>query len=75
MKTTTRTTMILNDALVAEAMRVTGIDRKTAVVEAGLRALIEKAARERLAALAGSLPEATAPPRRREEAEVERSRS
>lgn len=67
--------MILDDALVAEAMRVTGIDRKTAVVEAGLRALIEKAARERLAALAGSVPEAAAPTRRRERAEVERSRS
>jgi Arc/MetJ family transcription regulator len=60
-----RTTLDLDDRLVEEARRVTGAPTKTAVVEMGLRALIEQAARRRLIALGGMVAEAQAPPRRR----------
>jgi Arc/MetJ family transcription regulator len=60
-----RTTLILDDALVERARRLTGIDEKTALVHAGLEALIARAAARRLAALSGSMPDLTAVPRRR----------
>ncbi len=62
---TMRTTLILNDELVAEARRYTGIEEKTALVHAGLKALIEREAARRLAALGGTMPHAKAAPRRR----------
>lgn len=61
-----RTTMILNDSLLATAMRLTGIQEKTAVVHAGLEVLIARASAERLALLGGSDPAATAAPRLRQ---------
>lgn len=60
-----RTTLILKDELVAKAMELTNIKEKTALIHAGLEALIAKAARERLAALGGSEKKAKAPTRRR----------
>jgi len=60
-----RTTLILDDALVARARRLTGIDEKTALVRAGLEALIARAAARRLAALSGTMPDLTTVPRRR----------
>ncbi|MEK6607790.1 MAG: type II toxin-antitoxin system VapB family antitoxin [Myxococcota bacterium] len=60
-----RTTLDIDDALLDEARRATGETTKTALVERGLRALVEHAARRRLAALAGTVPAAKAPPRRR----------
>jgi Arc/MetJ family transcription regulator len=60
-----RTTLILDDELVREARELTGIEEKTALVHAGLRELIAKNAARRLAALGGSMPKFTAPPRRR----------
>lgn len=60
-----RTTLNLDDELVAKAQQLTGIEGKTALMHAGLRALIAKAARERLAKLGGTEPEARAPRRRR----------
>ncbi len=60
-----RTTLEIEAELLDEAIRVTGAPTKTAVVRMGLRALDDQAARRRLAALRGSLPEATAPSRRR----------
>lgn len=48
-----------------KAATLTGITEKTALVHAGLEALIEKKARERLAALGGSDPKAEAGHRRR----------
>ena len=47
-------------------------DKKTALVHAGLRALIEHASAERLRRLAGSDPTASAPRRRRPAAEPKR---
>ena len=60
-----RTTLNLDDALVERARRLTGIDEKTALVHAGLEALIARAAARRLAALSGSMQDLTAVPRRR----------
>ncbi len=60
-----RTTLILDDALIAQARRLTGIAEKTALVHAALRALIAREAGRRLAALAGTMPDLEAAPRRR----------
>jgi len=48
-----------------KASELTGIKEKTALVHAGLEALIEKKAVERLIALGGSDPDAKAGRRRR----------
>lgn len=60
-----RTTLDLDGPLLEEAQRVTGAPSKTAVIELGLRTLLERRAAERLAALRGAIPRAKAPPRRR----------
>lgn len=60
-----RTTMILNEALIEEARRLTGLTEKTAIVHAGLEALIARESARRLAELGGSAPDATAGRRRR----------
>lgn len=60
-----RTTLILRDALVKKASELTGIPEKTALVHAGLEALIAREAARRLAALGGSEPELEIPRRRR----------
>jgi Arc/MetJ family transcription regulator len=60
-----RTTLIIEPALLEEAMRATGVSSKSAAVRAGLECLIANAAAARLAALGGSLPAAVAAPRRR----------
>lgn len=60
-----RTTLILNDDLIAKARDLTGVMEKTALVHEGLRALIARAASRRLAALGGQLPGIRAVPRRR----------
>lgn len=62
-----RTTMILKDELVRKAAKLTGIDEKTALVHAGLEALIARESARRLAALGGSNPKLEAPRRRRSE--------
>jgi Arc/MetJ family transcription regulator len=61
-----RTTLILDDALLAEARELTGIEEKTALVHAALESLIARESARRLAALAGTMPRLTAPPRRRD---------
>lgn len=48
-----RTNLILKDDLLKRASELTKITEKTALVHAGLRALIEKQAQARLAALGG----------------------
>lgn len=60
-----RTTIIIDDAMLADAMRLTGLTEKTAVVHAGLQALIRRESAKRLIALGGTHPRAKAPPRRR----------
>ena len=60
-----RTTLIIRDDLMARAAKLAGLTEKTALVHAGLEALIEKKSRERLAALGGSEPGLRTPRRRR----------
>jgi hypothetical protein len=62
-----RTTLVLRDDLVRRASELTGIKEKTALVHAGLEALIARAAACRLAALGGSQPRLETPRRRRTE--------
>ena len=52
-----RTTLIIKDDILKRAAEMTGINEKTALIHAGLEALIEKKARERLIALGGSMPD------------------
>ena len=51
-----RTTLNIDDALLREAARLSGIDEKTAVVHAGLKALVARESAKRLAALGGKEP-------------------
>ncbi|MEQ1949636.1 MAG: type II toxin-antitoxin system VapB family antitoxin [Bryobacteraceae bacterium] len=51
-----RTTLILNDELVAEALRITGISRKTDLVHRGLEELIARESARLLAAMGGASP-------------------
>ena len=59
-----RTTLNIDDDLLAEAQRITGVSGKTALVREGLRALIERESARRLASLAGSEPKLRDIPRR-----------
>ena len=60
-----RTTLNLDDELVRDAASATGVKEKTALIHLGLRALVEKSARERLIKLGGADRTAAAPRRRR----------
>jgi len=52
-----RTTLALDDDLLAEAVFYTGIREKSALVREALKALIEREAARRLARLGGSEPD------------------
>lgn len=60
-----RTTLNIDDDLLAEAQKLTGQAEKTMLVRLGLRALIEREAAKRLARLGGSMPKLKVPARRR----------
>lgn len=60
-----RTTLIIDEALLARARELTGIVEKTALVRAGPEALVAREAGKRLAALGGTQPKLSAIPRRR----------
>lgn len=60
-----KTTLNLDDELLAEARRLSRIEEKTALVHAGLRALIARESAHRLAALGGTEPAASGGRRRR----------
>ena len=62
-----RTTINLDENLLAEAQRMTGLHERTALIREGLKALIEREAARRLARLGGSEPELRRIPRRRSE--------
>ncbi|MEN8260187.1 MAG: type II toxin-antitoxin system VapB family antitoxin [Pseudomonadota bacterium] len=51
-----RTTLKIDDDLLAEARRITGLNEKVALVREGLRALIERESARRLAKLGGTEP-------------------
>ena len=60
-----RITINLDDALMQEAGEYTAIKGKTALLHEGLRALVQRGAAARLAALGGKDSKVAAAPRRR----------
>ncbi|KAA8964654.1 type II toxin-antitoxin system VapB family antitoxin [Mycobacterium sp.] len=60
-----RTTVALDEDLVSEAQRLTGTSEKSKLIREALQALIERESARRLARLAGSEPDVTTIPRRR----------
>ena len=60
-----RTTVTIDDQLISEARRITGVEEKAALIREGLKALIERESARRLARLGGSEPELKPIPRRR----------
>jgi Arc/MetJ family transcription regulator len=60
-----RSTLNIDDELIEKAGRLTGIEEKTALIRAGLEALIARETGRRLAALGGTLPHFEAGHRRR----------
>jgi Arc/MetJ family transcription regulator len=62
-----RTTISLDDELVAKAQRYTGIRERSALVREAFKALIEREAARRLALLGGTEPELELTPRRQTE--------
>jgi Arc/MetJ family transcription regulator len=63
-----RTTMNLDDELVARAQELTGIKERNTLVRMGLEALVQREAGRRLARLGGTDPNIEDIPRRRESA-------
>ena len=63
-----RTTLNIDDALLGRATQLSGLREKTAVVRAGLEALIARESAKRLAALGGSERALRPIPRRRRQA-------
>lgn len=59
-----RTTVTLDDELLKEAERLTGVKERSALIRAGLVALIQREAARRLARLGGTAPELEPIPRR-----------
>ncbi len=60
-----RTTLILDDELIAKARELTGIEEKTRLIHMGLEALVQRAAAKRLSALSGSMKNFTVASRNR----------
>jgi len=60
-----RTTVNLDDELMEKAQELSGLTNRKAVIDEGLRALIERESARRLAKLAGSEPDLEDIPRRR----------
>ncbi|HTV67796.1 MAG TPA: type II toxin-antitoxin system VapB family antitoxin [Rhizobiaceae bacterium] len=60
-----RTTVALDDDLIAKAQTYTGISEKSALLREALKALIEREASLRLSRLGGTEPDLEMPPRRR----------
>ncbi|VWB63792.1 antitoxin [Burkholderia aenigmatica] len=59
-----RTTLSLDDALLAKAQQLTGVTEKSALVREALRALIARESARRLARLGGTEPDLESAPRR-----------
>ena len=62
-----RTTVNIDDDLLAKATRLAGTMDRTAILSEGLKALIERESAKRLARLGGTQPALKAAPRRRTE--------
>ena len=59
-----RTTIVLDDELLAKAQALTNVQEKSNLVKEALKALIERESAKRLASLGGSEPQLEATPRR-----------
>ncbi len=62
-----RTTIAIDDELLAKAQEYAGLTEESAVVREALKAFVEREAGRRLARMGGTQPGAEAPPRRRPE--------
>ncbi len=60
-----RTTLNIDDQLLEDAQRLTGITERTALVREALNALVERESARRLARLGGAEPALKKVPRRR----------
>ncbi len=60
-----RTTLNIDDQLFEEAVRLTGVKEKTALLRKSLKALIQRKSTRRLALLGGNEPGLNEIPRRR----------
>jgi Arc/MetJ family transcription regulator len=63
-----RTTINLDQALLAAAQKVSGVTERTALIHTALKALIERESARRLVRLGGSEPRLRPIPRRRSRA-------
>lgn len=63
-----RTTVNLDEALLERAEQITGVTERTALLRAGLLALIERESARRLARLGGTESQLEVAPRRRDQA-------
>lgn len=62
-----RTTLNIDDQLFEEAVRLTGVKEKTALLRESLKALIQRESARRLSLLGGSEPQLDDIPRRQTE--------
>jgi Arc/MetJ family transcription regulator len=60
-----RTTIAIDDDLLAKAREYTGLHEKSALIREALKALVEREAARRLARLGGTEPQLRPAPRRR----------
>lgn len=60
-----RTTVTIDDELLAKAQEITGIHEKSVLLNEALKRMVQREAAMRLARLGGTDPDAKAPPRRR----------
>ena len=65
-----RTTINLDDDLLALASKLTGITDRTPLIRESLKAIIARESARRLALLGGSMPDFEVPPRRRPEIDL-----
>lgn len=61
-----RTTLTLDDELLAQAQQITGLTERTQLIREALRALVQRESARRLARLGGTEPQLQPIPRRRE---------
>ena len=61
-----RTTLAIDDTLLAKASGLTGLKEKSALVREALKALIERESARRLARLGGTQPQLSVPHRRQQ---------
>ena len=61
-----RTTLTLDDELLAQAQQISGLTERTQLIREALLALVQRESARRLARLGGTEPQLQSTPRRRE---------